>query len=71
MRTSVNRSSRTSRRGISSKGQLALAGVLLLGVFVMGYSYFQQNKIGFYVGLLVIVAGVLNGVVQIVLRGNR
>lgn len=70
MRTSENRPSRASRRGIASKGQLALAGILLLGVIVMGYGYFQQNEIGFYIGLVVVVAGVLNGVVQIVLRGN-
>ena len=71
MRRRVSESTPSAGRAIASKGQLALAGVLLLGVVVMGYGFFQQNKIGLYVGLLVIVAGVLSGVVQIVSRGIR
>jgi hypothetical protein len=71
MRKRVSESTPSVGRPITSKGQLALAGVLLLGVVVMGYGFFQQNKIGLYVGLLVIVAGVLSGVVQIVSRGIR
>jgi len=71
MRTSVSGSSQSVMRGIASKGQLALAGVLLLGVVVMGYGYFQQNKIRLDVGHLVIVAGLLSGVVHIVSCGKR
>ena len=49
-----------------TNGQLVLAAVLLLGLLLVAYGYFQQNTIGLYVGLLIIVAGVLNGVLQII-----
>jgi uncharacterized membrane protein len=52
------------------KGQLVLAVVLLLGVLVMAYGYFQHSKAGIYIGAAVIVAGVLNGIVQMIGRGD-
>ena len=71
MRTTFDRSSPAFNRRVVSGGQLAVAGVLLVGVIVLGYGYFEQNKIGFYVGLAVILAGVLNGLVQILASGGR
>lgn len=63
---------RTTRtRSNVSWGQLGLATVLLLGVLVIAYGYFQQSKAGLYVGLVLTAAGVLNGVIQIVIRGHR
>jgi len=70
MRTTFNRSSSIFRRGIVSWGQLAVAGVLLFGVMMTGHSYFHQNKIGLYIGVVVIMAGLLNGIVQILVHGN-
>jgi len=71
MRTTFGELSPISERGVVSRGQLAAAGVLLVGVIVLGYGYFQQNKIGLYGGLAVTLAGALNGLVQILTRGGR
>ncbi len=71
MKTILHKSSSMFRPGVVSHGMLAVAGGLLFGVMVMGYGYFHQNKIGLYVGLAVIVAGVLNGIVQILIHDNR
>jgi len=64
MRTTLTPSSVT-------RGQLVMATVLLLGILEIGYGYFQQSKIGLYVGLLITAAGVLNGVLQIVMQGHK
>jgi len=71
MRTTFRKSSPILKRGVVSRGELAVAGVLLVGVTVLWYGYFQQNKIGLYVGLAVILAGVLNGIVRILSRASR
>jgi len=60
----------TLKRSRATKGQLYLAVVLLLGLLLVGYGYFQESKIGLWIGLLVIVAGVLKGVMHIVTRGG-
>jgi hypothetical membrane protein len=64
MRTEPNRKKVTAK-------YVANAGVLLLGILVLAYGHFNASKIGLYVGLLVIVAGVLVGVLQMILRGSR
>jgi hypothetical protein len=51
-----------------TKSQLGMAIVVLIGILVVAYGYFRQSKAGLYVGLLVTVAGVLYGVIQIVTR---
>ena len=64
MRTEHNRKKVTAKYVI-------IAAVLLLGIMVLTYGYFNENKIGLYVGLLVTAAGVLVGVLQIILRSSR
>lgn len=71
MLATFRKTSPTFKRVVISKGQLAVAGVLLVGVIVLGYGYFQLNKVGFYLGLIVILAGVLNGLMHIMTRRNR
>ncbi len=64
MRTEPNRKKVTAKH-------LVIAVVLLLGIMVLAYGYFYESKIGLYVGLLVTAAGVLVGILQIILRCNR
>jgi hypothetical protein len=64
MRTEPNKEKVTAK-------YVAIAAVLLLGIMVLAYGYFYGSKIGLYVGLLVTAAGVLVGVLQIIIRGNR
>ncbi len=66
-----SKSSPTSPGGAVSAGQIAVACVLFVGVVVLGYGYFEQSRIALYVGLAVILAGVLNGLVRILARGNK
>ena len=64
MRTEPNRKKVTAK-------YVAIAVVLLLGIMVLAYGYFNESKIGLYVGLLVTAAGVLVGVLQMVIRRSR
>jgi hypothetical protein len=64
MRTEPNRKKVTAKH-------LVIAVVLLLGIMVLAYGYFYESKIGLYVGLLLTAAGVLVGILQIILRGNK
>jgi hypothetical protein len=48
-----------------------MAMVLLLGVLLLGVGHFQHNTSAFYAGALVTLAGVLNGVLQRVVRRDR
>ena len=54
-----------------SVGVLIVATVLLAGLIITGYGYFEQDKVSLFIGLVVIVAGVLNGVVRMLVHGNR
>ena len=64
MRTEPNREKVTAK-------YVAIAVVLLLGIMVLAYGYFYESKIGLYVGLLLTAAGVLVGVLQMVIRNSR
>jgi hypothetical protein len=64
MRTEHNRKKVTAKH-------LVIAVVLLLGIIVLAYGYFYESKIGLYVGLLVTAAGVLVGVLQMIIRRSR
>ena len=68
MQTKREDPSRTPRRRSAGAGFLGLAGFLLAGVLALAYGYFRQNAIGLYGGLVLILAGVLNGVVWILAR---
>ena len=52
------------------KGLIWIASVLLLGIVVLAVGYFTGNRIAFYVGILVTLAGVFTGIQQIVVRGH-
>lgn len=71
MQSTFGRSPHPFKSGLVNKGRLVVAVILLFGLIVLGYGYFQHIKIAFYVGLAVTLAGVLNGVIQIVARSNR
>lgn len=49
---------------------LVVATVLLAGVLLLAYGYFQHNHAVLIAGLVVTGAGVLNGVVRLVARGR-
>ena len=57
--------------GVVSHGQLGVAALLLVGVILLGYGYFQQSWVALYVGVAVVLAGVLSAVIQIVVRHSR
>lgn len=43
------------------KGSVAIAVVLLVGVVVLAAGHFLGNRIAFYAGAVIILAGVLTG----------
>jgi len=47
-------------------GSIVLAGVLLLGLGVVAWGYYQGSHPVLYVGLFVILAGVLSGVRRLI-----
>jgi len=59
-----------TRQNPVPRGHIVLAIVLFIGVLILAFGYYQQNRIGFYLGLFVIIAGVLNGIVHIILRSK-
>lgn len=66
----IGKSPSVPRRGGVGKGWIVVASVLLVGVMVMGYGYFQQSEAGLYAGVAVIVAGVVTGLVRLLSRGE-
>ncbi len=71
MRMRLSKSVPTFRERAVSPGLLIVAIVLLVGVMVLAYGFFQQSRVGLGVGLVVILAGALNGVLKILARHNR
>ncbi len=71
MRTTFGKTPSTFRWGVVGSGRLWVTAVLLVGVMVLGYGYFRQNAVGFYAGLIFILVGVLSGVIQILIHGNK
>ncbi len=57
--------------GVVSHGQLGVAALLLVGVILLGYGSFQQSWVALYVGVAVVLAGVLGGMIQVVVRHSR
>jgi hypothetical protein len=47
---------------------LIIALVLLVGVLVVGYGYFNSNMAFFYLGLFTTLGGVIFGIIRIVTR---
>ncbi len=50
----------------AGKGLLITALVLLAGIVVLAVGYFSGNRVAFYAGLLITLAGVLIGIQQLV-----
>jgi len=49
---------------------IILSGVLLVGMLLIAYGYFQKSSLTLITGLIVTGAGVLNGIFKIVIKGN-
>ena len=50
---------------------LGTAIALLIGVLLLATGHFQGSKLAFYGGLLLTIAGVLRGALQLVVQGNQ
>ena len=51
-------------------GAVLLAIVLLAGILLLSFGYFQGNSLLFYAGLIITGAGVVNGAMRLVIQGN-
>ncbi len=52
-------------------GVLITATVLLLGILLLAYGYFQQGAVAFATGLAVTVIGVVGGILQVTVLAKR
>ena len=71
MKTILDVSSPDFKPGFVSTWEIVVAGILLSGLIILGYGFAQHIKIVSFVGLVVILAAVLNGVIQIVTRPKK
>ncbi len=53
-----------------AKGLIVIAFVLLVGVVVLAVGHFSGNRIAFYAGVFITLAGVLTGIQQLVARNH-
>ena len=51
-------------------GMIIIASVLLLGIVLLATGFFSGNKIAFYVGILITLAGVLTGIQRLIVHGQ-
>jgi len=49
---------------------IGIASVLLLGIVVLAAGYFTGNRIAFYAGVLVTLAGVSAGIQRLIVQGD-
>ncbi len=54
-----------------SKGQIASAVVLVVGLLLAGYGFFHTHAVALYTGLLLTLVGVLTGLVQLMWQGKK
>lgn len=47
-----------------------LAIGLLLGILILGYAYFQEQNVLFYIGLGITLVGVIFGILEIVVHSK-
>jgi hypothetical protein len=71
MRKAFSKPSPIFQHYVASKGQLIAAGVLLFGLILISYGYFQQKMGILFTGLFVVVAGVINAVLQLLAGENK
>jgi hypothetical protein len=53
-----------------AKGLIVIASVLLVGIVVLAAGHFSGNRIAFYAGVFVTLAGVLTGIQQVVAHNH-
>lgn len=51
-------------------GLVWTAVVLLLGIVILAAGHYADNRVAFYAGMLVTLAGVLTGIWQLLLSGK-
>ena len=61
----------TSAPHAVSKGQVASAVVLVVGLLLTGYGFFHTHVVALYAGLLLTLVGVLTGLVQLLWQGKK
>jgi len=49
-------------------GLIVIASVMLLGIVILAAGYFTGNRIAFYAGALVTLAGVFTGIQRLVVQ---
>ena len=54
----------------SGPGYLIMSIILLIGILMIAFGFFRQERITLIIGLIITVAGVLNGILMIVIRGK-
>ena len=53
------------------KTWIFLAVVLLVGILVIAYGYYQESKLVLYLGLTITLIGVISGVFRIVVQQEK
>jgi membrane protein YdbS with pleckstrin-like domain len=48
-----------------------LALILLVGILMIAYGYYQESKLVLYLGLTITLIGVINGVFRIVIHPKK
>jgi|WetSurSiteA1Bulk_404760.scaffolds.fasta_scaffold478681_1 hypothetical protein len=46
---------------------ILLALILLVGISVLGYGYYENSRLAFYMGLAITLIGVISGLIRIVI----
>jgi hypothetical protein len=54
----------------SGPGYLIMSIILLIGILMIAFGFFRQERTTLIIGLIITVAGVLNGILMIVIRGK-
>jgi hypothetical protein len=47
-----------------------IAIILLIGILLITYSYYQNNNLVLYLGLIITLGGVISGIYRIVILGK-
>ena len=53
------------------KAWIFLAAVLLVGILVIAYGYYEESKLVLYLGLTITLIGVISGVFRIVIHPKK
>jgi len=64
-------SQRTLKPVLVKKIWIFLALILLVGILVIAYGYYQESKLVLYLGLTITLIGVISGVFRIVIHPKK